>query len=264
VPADLDALLEPLRSRPERAGVLTDFDGTLAPIVDDPTMARPLPDAVTALHRLAAVYRRVAVISGRPASFLAEHLALHDREPDPGRQGLLAMGLYGLERAEGGHVTTDPRADEWRRVVDEVAGRADASAPPGLLVERKLLSVTLHFRTAPDTGDWAGHFAAEEEARTGLIVHPGRRSVELRPPLPVDKGTVVEGLAQGLAAACFLGDDRGDLPAFAVLDRLAAEDGVATVKVGVRSEEAPAELLEAADVVVDGPEGALEVLSRLG
>ena len=264
MPADLDALLEPLRSRPDRAGVLTDFDGTLAPIVDDPTLARPLPAAVDALHRLATVYRRVAVISGRPASFLAEHLALGGRPPDQGGEGLLAAGLYGLEMADGDQVTTDPRADEWRRVVEEVAGRADASAPAGVLVERKVLTVVLHYRTAPGDGAWADRYAADEADRTGLVVHPGRMSVELRPPLAVDKGTVVEGLTEGLAAACFLGDDRGDLPAFAVLDRLAAERGMATVKVGVRSEEAPDELLEAADVVVEGPEGAVEVLSRLG
>lgn len=264
MPAGLDALLDPLRSRPHQAGVLTDFDGTLAPIVDDPTTARPLPAAVDALHRLAGIYRRVAVISGRPAAFLAEHLELAGRSTTGAGEGLLAVGLYGLETAEGGQVTTDPRAEGWRGVVDEVAARADGAAPGAVLVERKVLSVTLHFRTAPAHGDWAGRYAAEEASRTGLVVHPGRMSVELRPPLPVDKGTVVEGLAGGLGAACFLGDDRGDLPAFAVLDRLAAERGMATVKVGVRSEEAPDELLDAADLVVDGPEGALEVLSRLG
>ena len=251
-------------SRPDRAGVLTDFDGTLAPIVDDPTMSRPLPAAIDLLHRLAGIYRRVAVVSGRPAAFLAAHLELtEERELPAWSEGLVAVGLYGLEVADGDQVTTDPREDEWRKVIDGVADAADEQGPPGLLVERKGLSLTLHYRTAPDQAEWAKRWAGQQVERTGLVLHPARMSMELRPPLAVDKGTVVAGLVTGLEAVCFLGDDLGDLPAFAVLDRLQREEGVATLKVGVRSKEAPPELLEAADLVVDGPEGAVEVLTCL-
>jgi trehalose 6-phosphate phosphatase len=87
-------------------------------------------------------------------------------------------------------------------------------------------------------------------------------SWELRAPVRRDKGTVVTELAEGLSAACFMGDDVGDLPAFDALDRLDAA-GVAVLKVGVRSEEAPVELLERADVVVDGPAGVVDLLRRL-
>ena len=87
-------------------------------------------------------------------------------------------------------------------------------------------------------------------------------SVELHPPLDADKGAVVEELSNGMTAACFLGDDRGDLPAFDALDRLAA-GGMHTVKIAVASSEAPAELLERADVVVDGVAGSLAVLRAL-
>lgn len=261
---DAAVLLAPFLEHPDRAGVFTDFDGTLAPIVADPGLSRPLPEAVDVLHRLAEVYRRVAVVSGRPASFLARHLRLAEAAERPSAgEGLVAVGLYGLETADGDQVTTDPRAVEWRRVVDRVADAAEAGAPPDVVVERKGLSLTLHVRTAPHRAAWADGFATEQAARTGLVLHPARMSVELRPPLPVDKGTVVEGLLPGLDAACFLGDDLGDLPAFAVLDRLAAEDGLIALKVGVRSDEAPPELLEAADLVVDGPHGAVDVLSGL-
>ena len=257
-------LLAPLLTDPGRAGVLTDFDGTLAPIVADPAASRPLPEAVDVLHRLAARYRRVAVVSGRPAAFLATHLRLAEGLRDgPAGKGLMALGLYGLELADGDQVTTDPRALEWLPVVDEVAGLADEQAPAAVLVERKGLSVTLHYRTAPEAAGWAAGWAADMAARTGLIRHPARMSEELRPPLPVDKGTAVADLVAGLAAACFLGDDLGDLPAFTALDRLARDTGMAVLKVGVRSDEAPPELLDAADVVVDGPVGAVEVLTRL-
>lgn len=260
MPASPEELLDPFRAAPQRAGVLTDFDGTLAAIVEDPGLSRPLPDAVDVLHRLAGVYRRVAVVSGRPASFLATHLELAER--GGAGDGLLAVGLYGLETADGGQVTTDPRAAGWRAVIDEVAARADVDAPADVLVERKGLALTLHYRSAPHRAGWVEGYCAEQAARTGLVLHPAKMSAELRPPLAVDKGTVVDQLAAGLGAVCFLGDDVGDLPAFEVLDRLATT-GVSTVKVGVRSAEAPPEMLDAADIVVDGPAGALAVLSAL-
>jgi trehalose 6-phosphate phosphatase len=84
----------------------------------------------------------------------------------------------------------------------------------------------------------------------------------LHPPIAADKGTALRDLAEGLAAVCFLGDDVGDLPAFEALEQLAVS-GVATVRIAVRSNEAPLALLDAADLVVDGPEGARELLSEL-
>ncbi|MHB1912227.1 MAG: trehalose-phosphatase, partial [Acidimicrobiales bacterium] len=99
-------------------------------------------------------------------------------------------------------------------------------------------------------------------AELGLVAHPARMSVELRPPLAVDKGTVVAGLADGFATVAYLGDDIGDLPAFRALDDLAAS-GMRTAKVGVTGPEAPPVLLAAADVVLDGPEAALGLLEDL-
>jgi trehalose 6-phosphate phosphatase len=91
---------------------------------------------------------------------------------------------------------------------------------------------------------------------------PARKAIELRPPLRRDKGTALTEAAAGLDAACFLGDDRGDLAAFDALDRMAA-DGAHVARVGVRSPEMPEELAQRADVVVDGPQGALELLQAL-
>lgn len=254
------SLLAPFAGAPGDAGVVTDFDGTLAPIVDDPAAARPLPGVVEVLHGLARRYGLVAVVSGRPASFLAAQLGLagDDDELPP----LVAAGLYGLETWDAGGVRTHPEAAPWRAVVAGVADGADREAPAGVTVERKNLSVVLHYREAPAAADWCHGWAADAAGRDGLVLHPGRMSVELRPPLDVDKGTVVARLAAGLSAVCFMGDDVGDLPAFAVLDRLAGE-GVSTLKVAVRSSEAPPELVERADLVVEGAGGVLELLRRL-
>ena len=249
-------MLQPFLDAPSAAGVFTDFDGTLAPIVDDPAAARPLDGAVEVLHRLSVHYGRVAVVSGRPAGFLARRLRLVDAPR------LLAVGLYGMEYAQGDDVTVHPRAEEWRAVVETVACQAEEQAPEGVLVERKGLSVTLHYRTAEECGPWVRAWCEEAAVRTGLIVHPARMSDELRPPVEVDKGTVVAELAEGLAAVCFIGDDIGDLCAFEALDRLRA-DGVYVCKVVVSSPEVPPALVAAADDMVAGPPEALDLLTRL-
>jgi trehalose 6-phosphate phosphatase len=87
-------------------------------------------------------------------------------------------------------------------------------------------------------------------------------SYELRPPVDIDKGTVLGQLLRDLDAGCFIGDDRGDLLAFDALDRFAADGGTA-VRVAVRSPEAPPELIERADELVDGPAAVVARLRAL-
>lgn len=245
------------RAAPD-AAVLTDFDGTLAPIVPDPATARPLPEATAVLRALAERFAAVGVVSGRPAAFLLEHLG----HAGPGVQ---LVGLYGLERVRHGEVEVAPVARPWLDPVAEVAAAARREAPAGVGVEPKGAALALHWRGAADPDGcarWAWSFAARAQEATGLHPQPGRRALELRPPLAVDKGSVVDELADGRAAACFLGDDAGDLPAFAALERL-AHRGLATVKVAVADVESPGRLVADADVVVDGPEEALDLLRRL-
>ena len=253
------AALQTLRADPARTCLITDFDGTLSPIVDDYTEARPLPGAVDTLLALCGPYGRVAVVSGRPAAFLAERLGV--RPPLP--PALRVSGLYGLESLdEQGAVRVLPAAEQWRGPVETAAGRAEASAPRGVRVERKGLSVTLHWRRHPEVERWARGFASATADGLGLAVHGARRSVELRPPLQVDKGTAVAELASGFSAACYLGDDVGDLPAFAALDDLRGA-GARTVKIVATSDEVAPEMLAAADLVLDGPEAALAFLAEL-
>ena len=249
----LDHLLAPLRADPGATGIFSDFDGTLAPIVDDPAEATALEGAADVLAGLARRYRRVGVISGRPGSFLATHL---------GGRGLFLSGLYGLETVDDDGVHATDEAEGWRAAVDEVVARAEAELGAGVGVERKGLSVTVHYRNDQSRRSDVEAWTENAAEASGLVAHPARMSVELRPPIEADKGTVLEEAAAGLGAACFLGDDRGDLEAFAALDRL-AEGGAAVVRVAVTSAEAPPELLERADEVVEGPEGALDLLRRL-
>lgn len=242
-----------LRERLASAAILTDFDGTLAPIVDDPAAAVPAPGAVEVLLDLAEVAPVVGVISGRPVEVLVRHL------PD---ERVRLAGLYGLERREHGTIADAPGSARW---LDPVAGAvADLSKrlPDGATVEPKRLSVTVHFRRRPEVGPVVIALADEIAAAHGLTVRPARRSIEVHPPETPDKGVVVIDLAQRCSAACFLGDDVGDLPAFEALDRLAGE-GMVTVRVAVESDESAPGLLDRADVVVPGPAGAVTWLRSL-
>jgi trehalose 6-phosphate phosphatase len=244
--------LDLIRADPGRAGVLLDFDGTLAHIVDDPAAARPVDGASELLAELAGTYRLVAVISGRPVSFLQALLP----------PVVLLSGLYGLEVARGGERVDHPLAGAWREVIEDVTLLARARGPEGMRVEPKGLSLTLHYRTRPDLEELVQEWARRQAARSGLVARPAKMSVELHPPIEADKGTAVEQLAAGLKAVCFLGDDVGDLPAFSALGRL-AERGAAVLRVAVGGPECPEQLAAQADAVVEGPDAALDLLRRL-
>ena len=248
--------LAAVRAELDHAVIGVDYDGTLAPIVDDPALAVPLPEARDALAALLETAKGVAVVSGRPVDFLRAQLAL---------DGLTLVGQYGLERVVGaGETQIDQLALPF---LGAVAATADDATTrwPELLIERKgELAVGVHWRTR-------GHGPPPEELRAladehGLDMLEGRKSCEFRPPVTIDKGTAFADIVRTIdaRAALFAGDDRGDLSAFDALDALHGDGTVAHVaRVGVRSEEAPPEILDRADVVVDGPTGVAELLSSL-
>lgn len=246
------AALAPFRARPADAAVVVDFDGTLSPIVDDPAAARAADGAADALVALTARLGLVAVISGRPTDFLRTVLPA----------GVTLSGLYGLEVVRDGVRTDHPDAGTWRATVADAARRAAENGPAGMDVEPKGLSLTLHYRRHPEAADAVAAWARQEAARSGLEVRAAKMSVELHPPIAADKGTALEALAGGFGAVCFVGDDRGDLPAYDALDRMAAR-GVHALRVAAASDEAPAELLARADLVLDGPPAVVTFLQRL-
>jgi trehalose 6-phosphate phosphatase len=249
---EMSRLVAQLKVHPSRTALLLDFDGTLAPIVDDPAAAVPLPGVADALAGLHQRYGRVAIVSGRPIAHLRRHLPA----------GPHLVGLYGLETEVDGRVQHHPEAEPWRRVIEDLADEAADELPEGVGVEDKGLSLTLHVRTHPERAGAVEAWAAAASARTGLVLGRARMSVELHPPIVADKGTAVDGLVAGFEVACFIGDDVGDLPAFDALDRFGRTGGQA-LRIVVESAETDPALLARADAVLPGPTAVLRLFESL-
>jgi trehalose 6-phosphate phosphatase len=251
--------LRPLTEAPERAAILLDVDGTLAPIVERAADARVPDETARLLEALADRYAGVACVSGRAAAD-ARRLVGIDR--------LTYAGSHGAELLEPGdaEATILPAFADWaERVSEFTSERADSGLRAlGIRSEDKGPIVALHWRGAPDEDEAQARLAAvaHQAEDEGLATHWGRKVLEIRPPVRVDKGRAVEEVVRRLdaRAALFAGDDTTDLDAFAALDRL---DLDASVRVGIASDEGPPEIVERADVVVDGPEGFVAVLEVL-
>ncbi|MFF3512629.1 trehalose-phosphatase [Streptomyces sp. NPDC002573] len=258
----LDAIL----ARPERAVLAFDFDGTLAPIVPDPDQARAHPDAVPALAALAPKVASVAVVTGRPAGVAVRHGGFAGV---PGLDHLVVLGHYGAERwdARTGTVNAPAPHPGVAAVRAELPGFLDEiGAWRGTWIEEKGRAVAVHTRRSDDP---QAAFEALREpltdlaTRHGLIVEPGRLVLELRPP-GMDKGVALSEYVRetGAGAVMYVGDDLGDLPAFAAVEKLRS-DGVPGLLVCSGSEEVT-ELADRADLVVDGPEGVVGLVTALG
>jgi trehalose 6-phosphate phosphatase len=255
--------LRPLTDVPREAAVLCDIDGTLAPIVQRADDAKVSDTTARLLAAIARRYGCVACISGRSAAE-ARRLV--------GVGGITYAGTHGVELLWPGAKKPE--------LSPEVAGWADrvrAFARENDTRELRILRVRIedkgpisafHWRGAPDEAE--AHARVKEIAHAaeeaGFHVHWGRKVLEIRPPLPIDKGQAVRALAQRypVSAALFAGDDVTDLDGFAALDALVDEGRLrAAVRVGLRSEEGPPEIVERADLVVDGVSGFRAVLQAL-
>jgi trehalose 6-phosphate phosphatase len=253
--------LAALLADPARALIALDFDGTLAPIVEDPTAARATAAAVAAVRRLAGLAGTVAIITGRPAADAAKFAGVAE-VPD-----MIVLGHYGRQRWERGRLSS-PALPPGLAVAraDLPALLSAAGADPGTWIEDKGEAVAVHTRRAAQPQaelDRLREPLAELASRTGLTVEPGRLVLELRPP-GNDKGAALRELAaeRKPAAVLFCGDDLGDRPAFDVVREMRAE-GTPGLLVASGSAETPEEITGGADLVVSGPAGVAELLAGL-
>lgn len=250
---------------PSRAALAFDYDGVLSPIVPDPDHAIAEPTAMAALRRLSARIGTLAVITGRPADVV---LRLGRFGDHPELRGLVVFGAYGRERAlPGGTEVNAPPPDPGVAAVRSSLPQllAKHGLAGAVWVEDKGSAVAVHTRRAPDPDGALAELTrplADLADAHGLRVEPGRMVIELR-PRGSDKGAAVRALAaeRRPAALLYAGDDLGDLAAFAAVDELRNE-GLPGLKVCSGSGERP-ELVEAADLVVDGPAGVAALLTAL-
>jgi trehalose 6-phosphate phosphatase len=261
--ASLAQHLEPLRADPSSSAVLLDVDGVLAPIVRHAEDAHvPEPTRVP-LIAVAKRYGLVACITGRRATTARRIVSLGS---------ITYVGNHGAEVLRGGatEVELDPDVTAWSQRIQDWADGAWSDQLHRLRVrsEDKDFIRAYHWRGAPD--ETAAEAAVRELAaraeQAGFVPHWGRKVLEVRPPVALDKGRGVERLLAdaGMNAALYVGDDTTDLDAFEGLRRLVAEDRLGSALcVGVRSDETPPELEAQADVLIDGPAGVRTLLSSL-
>ena len=242
------------------AGLLTDFDGTLSPIVHDPFMAGLVDGAGGALEALSQRLAVVAIVTGRMPQ---------DARRLIGVPGVLIAGNHGTEWLEpdASEATVAPRAEEIGSALATALDRVPAM--PGVVVDHKGVSASVHYRQAPDPDAARAAIltALGDLEPLGLRLGLGRMIVEIRPLALGDKGTATRAIVQrfGLRGALVMGDDTTDLDMFRAAATLRADGrlSAAIIAVGGSDHEAPAEVTAAADAVLDTPAEAAELLERL-
>ncbi|BDI21753.1 trehalose-phosphatase [Herbiconiux sp. L3-i23] len=248
VPRDLRDALRRLAATP-RLLVALDFDGTLAPTVDDPAKARALPEARAAVDRILTLPgTRVAFVSGRALDSLEEVSGAGD--------DTILVGSHGIEvRLDSPDEVFTLGEEEQARlgllgdVLDQVADNVD-----DVWIETKPAGFALHTRLATERNSRIAHLVALSEAHAevdDLTVRRGKDVLEFS-VRSTTKGEAVEHLRRytGASAVFYAGDDVTDEDAFEALG-----DGDLALKIGSGT--------TVADHRVDGPEDVAHVLSLL-
>lgn len=252
----LSAAVEALGGDLNGALIAMDFDGTLAPIVDDPTQAFAEPAAIDALARLGSRGARIAIVTGRPVEAVQRLGGVVGRR---GLERLVVFGQYGVERWDAAQdELVAPQAPAGlATLVEGLPAVLEAASAPGARIEHKGHAVVVHTRELPDAAEAFERLAEPLAALAGahgLCAEPGRFVWEIRDDA-FDKGGAVRALIadQRPTAVVYAGDDLGDVPAFDALEEFRAEGGD-VVLVCSASHEQDA-LVDRADAVVDGPLG---------
>ena len=244
-----------LRRRP--SCVFTDIDGTLAPIVADPA-ATTVPGATRAALQALAEHVAVVALTGRSVA---------DARRIVGLDTLVYSGNHGAEWWEDGVASIEPAAAPYIPRVLEIAEAVEnGMGTPGVLLEEKGASLSVHYRNArePEAArrDILGFLDAHAE---GMAIREGKMVVEVRAPVPLSKGEAVRSFIRrkGLASALVLGDDRTDAEAFAVVREMREAGEVRGLCAAVATADAPAELLAAADYALADTEAVGQLLAAL-
>lgn len=262
-----DAGIEAMRAvmdRPEQTMLALDFDGTLAPIIDDPEHAHADPHAVSALARLGSLLGSVVVITGRPVRTAVRLGGFRELE---GLRSMTVLGQYGVERwdADGDRFELPPTPEGITHVQEELPDLLAGLGLDDVRIEDKGRAIGIHTRELAESADAFEKLAEPLRGlanRYQLKLEPGKNVWEIRAP-GIDKGDALAAIVaeKGVGTVIFAGDDLGDLPAFEAVERF-RDQGHPGLLVCSASHEEDA-LTDMADLVLDGPTGVAEWLDRL-
>lgn len=253
-----DQLSRLLSNRP--AGLITDLDGTISRIAPAPELAEVEPEARKALRALAERLDLVAVVSGRSAADAQRLLQL---------DGVVYVGNHGLERRALGRTAVAPEARPYLPLISQTLTALAPRLPAkGVLIEDKGATASIHYRQAPDPELAKSAILAALRPlaeQHGLRISHGRRVVELRLPVALDKGSALRDLVRDyhLRSVVFLGDDVTDLDAMRALQALRASGAVVGLTVGVVGPETPDQIADEADLTVTGVDEVTRLLAAL-
>lgn len=248
------SLEQVLMQRPR--ALLTDIDGTISPLAATPADAVVSATARSLLHTLSRRFDLVAAITGRAVADAVQMVGLPE---------LRYIGNHGMEQWRDGQAAPLPAAAAYAPAISAALKAArDRITLPGMLFEHKGVTGAIHYRLTSDPDVAHAEIARVLEplaAQHQLRLTRGHLVFELRPPLAINKGTAVRSLIEQrqLRGAIFMGDDRTDADAFAVLRELRAQRVCATLNVGVITATTPTVIREQADVLVAGV-GGVEAL----
>ena len=253
---DIELLRRLLSVRP--LGVFSDIDGTLAPIVPRPEDAKITPRSRELLKRLIGRGVRVALITGRPLETARKMTEI---------DGAAYAANHGLELWIDGRAETVESANDYAGLVQKVIAEVSGLEEAGVSIEVKGPGVAFHYRTAPDEQQAKNairHAVGESAAAKSFWVGEGRKVIELRPRLEINKGSAVQRLAQrlGVGSIVCMGDDVTDIDMFGAVDELRAE-GLPGATVAVRNEETAEDILAIADYAVNGVGGVEWLLAEV-
>jgi trehalose 6-phosphate phosphatase len=261
--AVLHETLAPLRSQPSESAVLLDIDGTLAPIVDHAGEASVPEGTRQLIIAMSRRFGQLACISGRRASEARAMVSV----------GTIAyVGAHGGELLRPGwtEARVDPELLRWAPRIEAFRLESDTGElrRRRVRIEDKGTLIGYHWRGAADEQDAraAVDAVAAQAQQAGLEVHWGRKVMEVRPPVRIDKGLAVRQVLgeRRYAAVLYVGDDATDLDAFHAVRELVQEGSVGqAICVGVSSADGPAEIASEADLVVAGTEGVRQLLAAL-
>jgi trehalose 6-phosphate phosphatase len=225
-------------------GIITDVDGTISPIVNQPDAAQVTQRNRQLLHDLLPHVTLVAAVSGRSAADIQKRVGISE---------MVYVGNHGFERWQNGQVVSSPEVQQHRPSVEAARDALEAAAVPGMFVEDKGATLTLHYRNTVSPSETAEDFRpivrriADEHT---LHLYEGRMVFELRPPLELNKGTAFRTLIRefSLDAAIYLGDDVTDVDAMLAARELRESGECYALSLAVAADDVPLPVLEAADV----------------